>query len=284
MNRTCVVLALVASFCSTSQALELKITLIEEQVYRGTSYPVEGLAVKLDLINNSAIPLSLPKPSLHDTAAPGMAVKAVITRTLEDGTISKPVEQVKDNEKGFEEREKGLVRIEAGQSETFRVEVGSLYDFSEAGKYRMHLEFAGEKSNEIEFTLLPLRRLQVPRKVLMERFAELERGNSQFHEMFYVLPTRRSWDELFLVFRLAHKEQGQLIFRNIGYLPRGTMPKMVLSAPGVYGLLLADRVNDGWRFVSINLTKDPPEFNFKKLDQKEEPTLSLDFEGKPQVE
>lgn len=287
MRRAVLLPMLAVAVAGRLAALQLVIAPENEQVFRGASHPVEGLIVRLDVNNDGAIPLLLPLPALHEAAAPTMALKATIVRLLDDGAVSPPVPPVKDLQKGFDKQETPEVRIEARQSKTFRVNIGSVYDLVVAGRYRMCVEYAGERSNEVEFTLLPLRKLEVPREVLKQRFDELERRNLEFCEMFYVLQTARAWDEIVLMYRLARKPDGRFLVRNVGYLPRGTTPKMVMAKPGVYGLLFADRVRTGWRFVAVDVTGDPPAFEFKFFEQpaaEGEPTLTVSPDGKPVAE
>ncbi len=257
---------------------EVQIALPEgkNKFYRGgldSASPARGLVVTVTLTNPTAdLPVNLRRPMLavwggieFNVFLLGAPTGEVRTRRTPERTRIKrsPLLQPVGTRPEAPE-----MTLKPGESRRFEVPVGPWFAFKQAGKYEMSCRIGPERSNTVEFEVLPLRVVSMPVRHLISRIDDFERGGPDFPYMFYVVHGGGRFDEIVYIVRrpsvrTADGEKlpsGSYEYHRLGDIAPGTLPEMITSTTrvGVVGLLVPDKRSDSLsRIYLLDLGRRP---------------------------
>ncbi len=264
--------------------------------------PVNGLIVTVTLTNTFGdLPITLPKPEL----TPHGGVALTRTKTVAEGgssglaceihLIGAPTGVRKTDETPERIRVlrdplvvpvSGLgappaVTIPPEESRDFQVNVGSWYAVRKAGRYEMTCVFENERSNTIEFEVLPLKVVNAQARTLFSRVDDFERRGEDYPFMFFVAHGNGRFDEVVYRVRRGHGEDEHYEYHRLSEIAPGTVPQMVASAdkPGLVGLLVPDKRNDSLsRIFTVDLGVLPMRVSGREVGHEpgQPPQLTLD--------
>jgi hypothetical protein len=145
-------------------------------------------------------------------------------------------------------------------SESFELNVGRHYDIRAAGRYEMTCVFQNQRSNTVEFEVLPLKRVDATVQRLLERLESFEIGGPGFPYMIYQCQGAGRYDELVCLVRETRSGAERHEFRRISELPRGAVPRMVVD--GEYGervgLVVPHKRHEGVSYIfALDFGKRP---------------------------
>ncbi|HHN46449.1 MAG TPA: hypothetical protein ENN09_03310 [Planctomycetes bacterium] len=240
-----------------AEGISLSLSLPRRGFHRGAQKPVEGLIAEVTIRNNTNVAVLLAEPTLHPEAAPAIAAKAVIRRMEETGQPGEPLPTITGLVPPLTPASIKTIRLDAGRQVMVPLDIGPYYLIRKAGEYEMSIVYRGMESNKARFTLLPVRRVAVPGKMLMEKIRELEWGEPDYSEMFYVVSGTKAWEDIVMVQRLGNNLAYPLIPTTVGYTTPGSIPKMLIPRPRVYVMLYPEKTGRGWTAVKVDCSKDP---------------------------
>ena len=254
-----------------ADGISLAISLPGDTFIRGANIPVEGLTVTMTITNGTGAALLLPKPEIHPLAAPAMAAKATIKPVGEKADKAEPIPVISGMEKSYMPEAVETLRIETGKTVDVTLNVGKFYLIRRAGKYEMTITYRGVESNAVQFTVLPLRRLEIPGDLILKRINDIEWGDPNYDDMFYVAQSARAWGEIYLVQRVGIKADYPLVINTVGALAAGAMPEMTMPAPRVFILVYPEKTGTGWVVAKIDCSVDPFKPVYKHVTTEEKP-------------
>ncbi|MHC4247766.1 MAG: hypothetical protein ACYS9X_01430 [Planctomycetota bacterium] len=137
------------------------------------------------------------------------------------------------------------VTLGPGESKDFRANVGSWYAVRKAGRYEMSCMFENQRSNAIEFEVLPLKVVNTRAAILVGRVEDFERNGSDYPFMFYVAHGDGRFDEVVYLVRRGTGADERYEYHRLAEMAPGTVPQMVTDPekPGRVGLLVPDKRN-----------------------------------------
>lgn len=262
-----------AAATAAAQDLSLTLSLPRENYIRGTQVPVEGLVATLTIANSSNVAVLVPKPVIHPEAAPGMAASAAIRWMDPEGGDGLEIPRVAGLAAPFVPTEVENLRVEGNGQVQVSINIGRHYLIRRPGTYEMSIRYREMESNTVSFTVLPLRKLTLPADLIIDRIREVEWGDPDYNEMFYVVRSPRAWDEVVLVQRIGKNKAFPMTLTGIGYLAKGTMPEIMIVEPGVYVLLYREKTGKGWVACKVDCSKDPFAVSYKRYAAGDKPDV-----------
>lgn len=262
--------------------LELAIKLPGESFIRGAQEPVEGLLVTLTVTNRSkVIAASFPRPVMDPLGNVLFEVNLLGAPAGIPKTPDTPERTLIRRNPGVQpvgnRADHPPVSLGPGESKEFVLDVGRWYDIKAAGRYEMTCIFQDVRSNTVTFEVLPLKRVDVPSDLLMNRLEDYERGWPDFPFMFYVTRGPGWFDTIVFLSREGKGLDSHYELHRLGEISPGHLPEMVVEGPRV-GLLVPDKRNAAvsWRYI-IDFSVRPIAVKGEKLihEPNERPPLTL---------
>ena len=251
--------------------------------------PVNGLTVTLTVTNTFGdLPITLPAPEITPYGGVGFAREKTVT---EGGSLGLAFDvHLLGAPTGVERTEKTPERTRVtrsplavpltnvpvqpgvtlgpGESKDFRVNVGSWYAVRKAGRYEMSCVFENQRSNAVEFEVLPLKSVNVRARNLVRRVEDFERGGEDYPFMFYVVHGDGRFDEIVYRVRRGGGGDRHYEYHRLAEATPGTVPQMVTDPdkPGRIGVLVPDKRNDKLsRIFTIDLGILPMQVSGKEV-------------------
>jgi len=287
--------ALTASpaFALEGQDVAISIRAGNSSYIRGEVNPARGLVVTLTVKNTSdRIPVDLPRPDLDPLSDLSFSIFRKGKPTGEKYKVAERVKVIRKPE--YEPVGDNVpvkdVALEAGQSADFKLNVGAYYHFDMAGTYEITAKFQGTTSNTIDVEVLPLKRVEAFVGELLERLEHFELGRPEFPFMFYIVKSRRHWDQIVYLRRIGKPAIGRYEHYRLCELPRGSEAQIIAGGAGdktgqVIGVLAKNRWNK-WRLYRIDFSGRMVKATSHDVEASPDstPTLTKGADGEPQVQ
>ena len=177
------------------------------------------------------------------------------------------------------------VTLGPGESKDFKVDVGAWYAIRQAGRYEISATYENERSDPVEFEVLPLKVVNMRARMLVSRVTDFERRGAVYPFMFYVVRGGGRFDEVVYRVRRGRGGDEHYEYHRLSETAPGKMPQMVTSRekPGVVGVLVPDKRNDSLsRLFTVDLSVRPLRVSGKEIghDPGQAPRVSIDASGK----
>jgi hypothetical protein len=275
-----------------------------EVFHRGgleSSSPVNGLIVTVTLTNTFPnLPVTLPKPELtahggigfsrakseDEGGSSGLAFNIHLLgaptgvrktdETPERTIVSRNPPAVPLTILGAQP----AVTLKVGESKGFPVNVGSWYGIRKAGRYEMSCMFNNQRSNVIEFEVLPLKVVNTRARTLVARVEDFERRGEDYPFMFYVVRGDSRFNEVVYRVRRGSGADEHFEHHRLSEIAPGVVPQMVTdpAKPGRVGLLVPDKRSDEVsRIFTVDLGVRPMRVSGKEVGHEpgQPPQLTL---------
>ena len=282
-------LATAPAFATEGQDLAIRIEASKASYIRGEVDPAKDLVLTVTVQNTSdKISIAFQRPALTPMSDLGFQVfrKGKPTGESEEYKVPKRVEAVRRPE--YEDISEDVpvrdVALDAGGSAKFKLNVGAFYDFDAAGKYEITAKFLGATSNTVEVEVLPLKRVNAFVEELIERLDHFEMGKPDFPFMFYIVKSRRHWDEIVILRRAGSPKEGRYEDYRLCRIPRGSEAQMVTNDKKV-SVLAKGRWGKWWLYkVDFSGKMLKMDREAVKASPDSIPTLTKGAGGEPEVQ
>ncbi len=261
------------------QFLQLELSAEKTAFIRGEVDAAKDLIVTVKVTNTADnIPVAFQRPELGPETQLSFDIHRVGPPTGEKYKVPKRVKIPR--KPGSHASSKDIdvkdVALAPSASAKFPIDVGANYKFGEAGMYVIVAKFRGAKSPPLAVEILPLKRVDAFAEVLIERIDHFEMGKPEFPFMFYIVKSRRHWDEIVFLRRLGSPKENRYEDYRLARLPRGADVQIV--AKGRKVALMAPDIEGGFRLYTVDMTGRMVKYDSKKVESTGDsaPALSSD--------